>query len=89
MQDRETDPVDVGRQTAEFMLEEALQKQNRQASYVLPPKGNCWNCDEPLPGGIEGGLRFCMNYDKKGNITGSDCRDDYNHRIDCKVRNGR
>jgi hypothetical protein len=59
-----SDIADLGAEAAEFQLSLALEKVKTTPELTI--KGNCYNCDEPLPSP----LRFCD----------SDCRDDHEKR---------
>lgn len=83
MTEREIDPIDVGRQTSELMLQDAISKVQAEANKKLPAIGKCWNCELQFKKDSE--LRFCLNEDGKG----SDCRDEYYYVLERRQVTGR
>jgi len=60
-----SDEVDMAFEAEQLLIKEALANV-KATEPKLPPKGCCYNCDEPLGTGE----RFCD----------VDCREDYDHR---------
>lgn len=57
------DQLDAASAEQERSLQQSIMAARASAPPALPSKGFCYNCDEPL----EGGLRFCDQH----------CRDDH------------
>lgn len=75
MIERPSDLLDVASETAQRVLDAQIEAHRQRSEVGLRPIGRCYNCDEEFE---QGNKTFCD----------TDCRDDYEYRVERRRVNG-